>query len=81
MVHNDNIKTFQAISKHLEMEDEHQKSSPFQVWHLLIRVANLRAKGPFVANRPRKVYAPLKTVDLRKALSRSKTQRITEARI
>jgi len=26
MAHNENIKTFDAISKHLEMEDERQKS-------------------------------------------------------
>ena len=33
MAHNDDIKTFDVISKHLEMEDERQRSLPLQVWH------------------------------------------------
>ena len=35
MAYNDNIKTFEAISKHLEMEDERQKSLPLLMWHSL----------------------------------------------
>ena len=36
MAHNDNIKTFDAISKHLEMEDERPKKKyrlPLHLWH------------------------------------------------
>jgi len=51
------------------------------VWHLLLREASLRAKGSFVANKPTKVHAPLKTPNLGKVLTRSKRLRAMKIRI
>jgi len=56
------------------MEDERKKSlAPPNV--------ALRAEVLFMANRPRKVNVPLKTLDLGKELPRSKRLREIETRI
>jgi len=63
MVHNEYMKTFEATSKHLKMEDDHYKLLALPVWHLLPRATSLGVKDLFVASRIRKVHTPLKTPD------------------
>jgi len=47
----------------------------------LPKEVSLRAKGPFVENRPRKVSMPLKTPDLGKVLPGSKKFRAMETSV
>ena len=47
MAHNDNIKTFDAISKRLEMEDERQKSLTPPFVALVVRGSEPKGKRPF----------------------------------
>jgi len=48
---------------------------------LVVKEVSLREKGPFMANRPRKVSIPLKTPDLGKVLPKSKRLRAMETRV
>ena len=67
MVHNNNIKTFEMLLKHLEIEDKHQKSLvPLSVAFIV------KESKPLVENRSRKMHLPLKTPDLGKVLPRRK---------
>ena len=48
MAHNDNIKTFDAISKHLEMKDERQKSLAPPFVALAVRESEPKGKKAFL---------------------------------
>jgi len=61
MAYNENIKPFDAILKHLEMEDERQKSLAPPSVALVVKGTKPKGKRPFYANKPRKVSMPLKT--------------------
>jgi len=63
------------------MEDERHKSLAPPSMALVAREVSLRAKGPFEANRPRKVNMPLKTPDVGLVLPRSKKTRSMEIRV
>jgi len=54
MAHNENIKTFDAVSKHLEMEDERQKSlAPLSV-ALVAKGGKSKGKRPFHGKQAKK---------------------------
>ena len=81
MVHNDNIKTFDAVSKHLEMEDERERAlAPLSV-ALVAKGGKSKGKRTFVASRPRKVSMPLKALELGKVWPRSRRLRPMETRV
>jgi len=54
MAHNDNIKTFDAISKHLKMEDERQKSLAPPSVSLVIEGGKSKGKTPFHGKQAKK---------------------------
>ena len=81
MAHNNNIKTFEMISNPLKIEDERQKSLAPPSVELVSKEVGVRAKGPIMENRPRKVHILFKTLDLGKVLPRSIRLRAMETRI
>ena len=54
MSHNDNIKTFDAVLKHLEMEDERQKSLAPLSAELVAKGGKLKGKRPFRGKQAKK---------------------------
>jgi len=54
MAHNDNIKTFQKIPKHLEMEDERQKSFAPPNVALVAKGSKPKGKRPFRGKQAKK---------------------------
>jgi len=63
MAYNENIKTFEAISKHLEMEDEHQKSLPFSNVAFVALDSKPECKRPFCGKQTKKALrAPQKSL-------------------
>jgi len=81
MAHIENVKTVDAISKHLGIEDEHKKSLAPSHVALVAKGSKPKCKRPFRGKQAKKVNAPLKTCDLGKALPRSKRLRAMERRI
>jgi len=81
MAYNDNIKTFKAISKHLEMEDECQKSLSSSNVSFVAMGCKPKGKRPFLASRPKKIHEHLETPNLRNVLLRRKRLKAIERRI
>ena len=54
MEHNKNIKTFKAILKHLEMEDEHQKSLRPSSTTFITKGSKPKGKWPFHVKQAKK---------------------------
>jgi len=81
MTHNNNIKAFKVISKHLKMDDERQKSLGPSSAALVSKGRKPKGKSPFAASGPRKVIMLLETLNLRMVFLRSKSLRIVERRI
>jgi len=61
MAHNNNIKTFDAVSKHLEIEDEQQKSLAPPRVALVSKQGKSKGKRPFRGKQAKKAqHAPSK---------------------
>jgi len=58
MTHNENIKTFEAISKHLEMEEERIKVYTPGNMAFVVKGSGPRGKKPYRGKRPRKGPPP-----------------------
>jgi len=54
MAYNDNIKTFDAVLKHLEMEDEQQKSFAPPSVALVAKGGKSKGKRPFCGKQAKK---------------------------
>ena len=54
MAHNDNIKTFDAVSKHLEMEDERQRALVHPSVALVAKGGKSKGKRPFRGKQAKK---------------------------